>query len=55
VNAFPDYANNVGAAGDETGLTLSGPTLVGFGAPWDLRKNAIWGQWDLYDIFIDGN
>jgi hypothetical protein len=55
VNAFPDYANNVGAAGDETGLTVSGPTLVGFGVPWDLRKNDIWGQWDLYEVFVDEN
>jgi hypothetical protein len=54
VSAFPDYANNVGAAGDETGLTVSGPTLVGFGAPWDLRKNDIWGQWDLYGVLIAG-
>ena len=55
VSAFPDYANNVGAAGDETGLTVPGPTLVGFGAPWDLRKDDIWGQWDLYGVLIDGN
>ena len=53
VDVFPDYANNVGVEGDETGLAVPGPMLVGFGAPWDLRKNDIWGQWDLYGISIN--
>ena len=50
---FPDYANNVGAAGDETGNALLSPILVGFGAPYDLNGFNNWGQWDLYGVFVN--
>ena len=52
--AFPDYANNVGVVGDETGNTVSSPTLVAFGAPYDLNGFNNWGQWDLYGVLVDG-
>ena len=54
VAAFPDYANNVGAAGDEMGNTVPPPTLVAFGAQYDLSSYNNWGQWDLYGVFVDG-
>jgi hypothetical protein len=54
VKAFPDYANNVGAAGDETGNMLSSPFPVAFGAPYDLNGSDNWGQWDLYGVLVDG-
>lgn len=54
VKAFPDYANNVGAAGDETGNTVASPTLVAFGAQYDLSSYNNWGQWDLYGVFVKG-
>jgi len=54
VGAFPDYANNVGAAGDETGNTLPASALVAFGAPYDLNGFNVWGQWDLYGVMVDG-
>ena len=54
VPAFPDYANNVGAVGDETGNTVPLPTLVAFGAQYDLSSYNNWGQWDLYGVFVDG-
>ena len=54
VGAFPDYSNNVGAAGDETGNTVPSPTLVGFGAQYDLNGFNNWGQWDLYGVMVNG-
>lgn len=54
VGAFPDYANNVGAAGDETGNTVSPSTLVAFGAQYDLSSYNNWGQWDLYGVMVKG-
>jgi beta-xylosidase len=54
VGPFPDYANNVGAAGDETGNAVPSPTLVGFGAPYDLNGFNNWGQWDLYGVLVNG-
>jgi hypothetical protein len=52
--AFPDYTNNVGAAGDEAGNTVSPSTLVAFGAPYDLNGFNNWGQWDLYGVMVNG-
>jgi len=52
--AFPDYANNVGAAGDEFGNALSSQTLVAFGAPYNLNGFDNWGQWDLYGLVVNG-
>ena len=54
VVAFPDYANNVGAAGDEAGNAVPSPTLVAFGAQYDLSSYNNWGQWDLYGVLVNG-
>ena len=34
---FPDYTHNPGLSGDRVGYLLAGPTLVGYGAPYDLN------------------
>jgi len=50
---FPDWSHNVGVSSDRTGTLIPGKQLIGFGTPYDLRLNDVWGQWDLYGIFID--
>ena len=52
-DAFPDYANNVGAVGDEMGNAVPSQTLVAFGAPYGLSVYDNWGQWDLYGVMVD--
>ncbi len=53
-NQFPNFAHNVGALGDETGNTLPSPTLVAFGAPYDLANNVSLAKWNLYGVLVDG-
>ena len=50
---FPPFTHDGGIAGDETGNLVPPPTLVGFGAPWDLADVNNWGQWDLYGVWVE--
>lgn len=46
---FPDYGHNAGLSGNKYGfLDRSVTTYIGYGAPWNLRENDTWGQWDVY-------
>ena len=49
-NCLPHYASNPGMSGDDQGQLLVGkPTLIGFGAPYNLSSpNYVWGQWNLW-------
>lgn len=50
---FPGFANNPGVERDRLGNKTSNNSFVGFGAPYDLRPNDVWGEWDLYGAVIN--
>ncbi len=49
---FPGFANNPGVERDRLGNKTSNNSFVGFGAPYDLRPNDVWGEWDLYGAVV---
>ncbi len=51
-DTFPGFANNPGIERDRLGNKVSNNSFVGFGAPYDLRPNDVWGEWDLYGAVI---
>jgi hypothetical protein len=50
---FPRYTHDAGIAADETGNLVPTPTLIGFGAPYDLADANHWAEWNLYAAYID--
>ena len=52
--AFTHYAHNAGQAGDPSGHTVAGDTLVMFGAPRAAECGTCWGYWDLAGGLVPG-
>jgi hypothetical protein len=50
---FPNFAHNNGVSSDNQGQLLAREDpIVGFGAPYNLRRNDEWGRWDLFGIRV---